>query len=1268
MELKMNKKNLPEFLLPFYEEALEYLSKNFVKDIEFSGPTYQIEVEDPTLKKTVWAFLQIDHKGNIKDCFCSCEHGEEANGCVHVTAAFLRIFNNTAIPLHLRYENSLWNKLCFLYADRVGYDIQCLKKLSEGHYVCRSISGKQLFSIQATDEKMMHHLNKIMQNRPIETEETSIKFSNLSPVELELWRSGRPSSLLRYELSFWNDLAKWLMLMQDGGVLYEIKFEYSPMQLPNEILISFPDLLLSFYISEANLPLIIPTLKTVKSPLFIHNTVDEVIKEVVYDQLQSEMHIKTIVPATKNTTKSKAKKKAVPDALMHGRSIDGWTFVPGDGFFSKEHHSFFNGEILKGDKITEALDVYFQVIQNHLIHYTIDDKLTKPSYQIFFDELWNLHIISYIFEPGDMLRPYSKRYGDWIFLENDGFYRIEGLYFDKIKTIIPAEQISDFINLHRPWLNMQEGFHTHLITISTELISTVTDKNELIFYSQTEKIDETATHHDFGSWVYVKDLGFYSRAASHLALPIQIGVPIPAYNIPLFIRMNVEELKLIPNFFSAECPIKSAKLKVELSKDEVILVSPEYEMHPAYENKEVRFFEDYVYVPNEGFSLLPPEMRLPEQYHHPLEIHESDQEHFINFQLPAITKYIKYLDPHLTKPKYITLVAEQIEPMDIPNEGNYQLKIAYQTDIGTLNAVTVRKGINQNLRFLFSSAGLLDLEDESFNWIKQLPKQKIDQRNNKITLSTLELIRLNAFHEIQTLEKGHQTSSGIQKILHEFKEFIVPYPPDLSNFRCTLRSYQSNGVAWLWFLYYHRLSGLLCDDMGLGKTHQAMALIAAIDNLRKASSSTNRNAYFLVVCPTSVIYHWEDKLGEFLPDLPIHTYYGLERSIDNFQQTGGLLLTSYGIWRRDASIFNNITFELAIFDEIQIAKSHTSQVHAALLQIKALMKLGLTGTPIENRLRELKSLFDIVLPNYMPNDADYNTFFVKPIERDNNLGKKMLLMRFITPFVLRRKKENVLKDLPEKTEEVAHCALLQDQKKLYHQILNRSRTKLLQELQEEDTPIPYMHIFSLLSSLKQICNHPAAYLKEPEKYKEYHSGKWNLFLELLHEARESGQKVVIFSQYLMMIDIIENYLKEKQIGYATIRGATADRAYQVRNFNKNPKCEVFIGSLQAAGLGIDLTAASVVIHYDRWWTAARENQATDRVHRLGQKNPGVQVFKLVTKGTFEETIDRLILRKGQLMEDIIGTDEQNLVKRFNRRELIELLQDVEESRDAGESL
>jgi len=436
-----------------------------------------------------------------------------------------------------------------------------------------------------------------------------------------------------------------------------------------------------------------------------------------------------------------------------------------------------------------------------------------------------------------------------------------------------------------------------------------------------------------------------------------------------------------------------------------------------------------------------------------------------------------------------------------------------------------------------------------------------------------------------------------------------------------------------------------------------MALITSISNLHKKLAGGIK-FHYIIVCPTSVLYHWEEKLQQFLPGLRICSFYGVKRNLDAFQQDYDILLTSYGVMRNEIGTLSKMQFEVAIYDEIHIAKNQFSRIYSALSKIKSRMKIGLTGTPIENRLRELKSLFDIVLPSYMPGEQDYRDFFVKPIEKENDDCKKKLLARLIYPFILRRKKEDVLTELPEKTEEIAYCDLVPHQQKLYSEVLVERRNHLLNELQNEKNPIPYLHIFALLSSLKQICDHPAVYLKSPEDYLNFGSGKWELFIELLREARDSGQKVVIFSQYLAMIDIIELYLQAEKIGYASIRGATQDRKEQLQKFNNNPDYEVFVGSLHAAGLGIDLTAGSVVIHYDRWWNAARENQATDRVHRIGQRR-GVQVFKLVTKGTFEEKINLMIDKKGKLMETVVGVDDHNTLKTFSRDELIRLLEFVD---------
>jgi SNF2 family DNA or RNA helicase len=576
-------------------------------------------------------------------------------------------------------------------------------------------------------------------------------------------------------------------------------------------------------------------------------------------------------------------------------------------------------------------------------------------------------------------------------------------------------------------------------------------------------------------------------------------------------------------------------------------------------------------------------------------------------------------------------------------QDEFLLKIKGATELGKVPVTQLWWSRRKKKKNAFTPAGLIPLDHPNLAWLKWISPKQVDRRSNVIRMTVFELLRLEALFPLVYADKDAESQ------VLSLTSFELSDEPDLKGLCCSLRPYQNIGVQWLWFLYRHGMSGLLCDDMGLGKTHQTMALIAALRN------TSVEPVTFLVVCPTSVIYHWQEKLKQFLPHLRICTFHGLNRSMDDFVGNYDILLTSYGVWRNEKALLEKIQFELAVFDEVQLAKNHQSRLYASLQGVKAKMRLGLTGTPIENQLRELKSLFDLVLPGYMLTDAEYQSYFVKPIEKESNLQRKKQLQKLIRPFVMRRKKEDVLDDLPEKMEEVIHCEMTPPQAHLYHTLLTSAREKIVHEISDGKAQIPYVHIFALLSQLKMVCDHPAVFHKTPWEYRKFESGKWELFLELLEEARDSRQKVVVFSQYLGMLDIIEEHLKENNIGYATIRGATQNRAEQLIKFKEDPGCEVFVASLQAAGLGIDLTAASVVIHYDRWWNAARENQATDRVHRIGQKR-GVQVFKLVTKDSFEERIDRLITRKGDLMEDVIGVDDHQVLKSFSREELLELLQ------------
>ena len=517
----------------------------------------------------------------------------------------------------------------------------------------------------------------------------------------------------------------------------------------------------------------------------------------------------------------------------------------------------------------------------------------------------------------------------------------------------------------------------------------------------------------------------------------------------------------------------------------------------------------------------------------------------------------------------------------------------------------------------------------------------------------LKFSRMDLFRLATTSRNGLRISGGDKGSAELLKRIMDLRPshhfPELKGLKSSLRSYQKLGVEWISFLFENRFGGLLCDDMGLGKTHQVMAFLLAL------REQFHVKAPFLVVCPTTVLSHWKSKIQEHAPSLQETIYHGGDRDLEDALGNGNLLLTSYGILLRDINALKKISFPIAVFDEIQHIKNPETKAYGAALDIDAVMKLGLTGTPIENRLEELKALFDLTLPGYLGTDEYFTERYAHPIQDLRDTERQKKLSRLVSPFILRRLKKSVLKELPEKIEDVMSCSLSEDQVKLYRDAISTRGAGLIHALKSQEEPVPYIHIFALLNILKQICNHPALIEKAPAEYEKYQSGKWDLFQEILIESIGSGQKVVVYSQYLGMIEIMERFLKKADIAFVSLTGSSRKRGKIIKRFNDDPECRVFIGSLRAGGVGIDLVAASVVIHYDRWWNAAREDQATDRVHRIGQKR-GVQVFKLVTEGTLEEKISAIIARKKNLMDSVIKEDDPGLLKLFSREELIELIE------------
>ena len=545
----------------------------------------------------------------------------------------------------------------------------------------------------------------------------------------------------------------------------------------------------------------------------------------------------------------------------------------------------------------------------------------------------------------------------------------------------------------------------------------------------------------------------------------------------------------------------------------------------------------------------------------------------------------------------------------------------------------------------------LDPRDGRFGWMDLLDEVSLVGKgaSARLSLAPLEVCRLRSYLPVgHRLQGAPGVSASALDLLESLSPDAPPPPPEEAGL--TLYDFQRTGYAWLWFLHRGGFGGLLCDDMGLGKTHQVMALLAAMTAETRGREGVRPEGSILIVAPASVLPHWEEKLRRYLPALVVVRHQGGARGA--LPAGGGLVLTSYGTLRNDAASFQKLSFDLFVLDEIQAIKNRDTETHRALRSIPARMAIGLTGTPIENRVEELHTLLDFVLPGYLPPPAAFRQSFAKPIEEGDERSRERL-RRLVRPFVLRRTKAQVAIGLPEKIEDRRLCEMTPGQAKIYDNVLTGQGASLVRSL-DGTGQVSTLHVFALLGKLKQICDHPDLVLPPGAAPSGQTSGKWELFVEILDEALGSGLKVVVFSQYLRMLDRIEVHLGEIGAGWAGLRGATVDRAAPVERFHTDSACRVFVASLKAAGLGIDLTPASVVIHYDRWWNKAREDQATDRVHRIGQKR-GVQVLTLVTRGTVEERIDRLIAQKARLAADLVPEEDPRIFRRFTREELRELL-------------
>jgi SNF2 family DNA or RNA helicase len=449
----------------------------------------------------------------------------------------------------------------------------------------------------------------------------------------------------------------------------------------------------------------------------------------------------------------------------------------------------------------------------------------------------------------------------------------------------------------------------------------------------------------------------------------------------------------------------------------------------------------------------------------------------------------------------------------------------------------------------------------------------------------------------------------------------------LPKLNATLRPYQQQGFHWLSYLHKQSLGGCLADDMGLGKTLQTICLLASIYPAQKKPT--------LIVMPKSLLFNWEKELEKFAPKLTFYTYYSAQRNMEDAVKKQ-LILTTYSTLRIDIEKLKETDFYYIILDESQNIKNMLAQTSKAVMLMQSKHRLALSGTPIENNLGELYSLFRFLNPSMFGSMDNFNQYYGSPIQKYNDKEVTAELRKKIYPFILRRLKKDVLKELPDKIEQVLYVEMSDAQKKLYEQRRMFYKEAIEQQVAIKGIQQAQFFVFQALNELRQIASTPEGFSNG-----KIASAKIELLMEQLLDALANNHKVLVFVNFLNALELIGEKLEEQGIDYISMSGSTKNRQQLVERFQNDTSCKVFLLTLKTGGTGLNLTAADMVFIFDPWWNKAAESQAIDRTHRMGQDKT-VLSYKMITQGTIEEKILLLQEKKAEIFNSIISADSASL--------------------------
>lgn len=537
---------------------------------------------------------------------------------------------------------------------------------------------------------------------------------------------------------------------------------------------------------------------------------------------------------------------------------------------------------------------------------------------------------------------------------------------------------------------------------------------------------------------------------------------------------------------------------------------------------------------------------------------------------------------------------------------------------------------NNNRLYRMKNGAYLDLKDKDLEQaFKLIDILNIYNDFDNMKIPNNKAIYLEKLIEDEDLNfvKGSKYVSNVVKKFNKVKSKNYEIPKDLN---ATLRDYQVSGFEFFKTLSDYEFGGILADEMGLGKTIQTIAFLLS-----------NKDKKSIVITPTALIYNWKSELEKFAPTLKVGILHAVkserEKILDNIDNYD-VLLTTYTTYKNDMDKYKNINFDYCIIDEAQNIKNPDAIITKAIKNVNAKVRFALTGTPIENNLMELWSIFDFIMPGYLYNKSKFKSIFV------NNDKNIIELKKLIKPFILRRTKKEVITELPDKIEQKIIIDLEKEHKKAYKGYVNLITRKIKENNQDNIT------VFSYLTKLRQLCLSPELMVKN---YQGKNS-KLDVLINIINDS--SDKKILVFSQFTKVLEVIGKRLNEENISYSYLDGKTSakDRVKLVEEFNTNNN-KVFLISLKAGGTGLNLTSANIVVHFDPWWNPAVEDQASDRAHRIGQKNV-VNVIKLIAKDTAEERVINLQETKKELIEDVINgnLDNSSTLKNLSKDDIIDL--------------